>query len=126
MGKTDAGCQTKFSAVFTELRGNILGGRYAEGKFPSERALMKRFGVSRTLVRQVIARLKVEGLLASRQGQGTFIPQNAMRMNERLGFIIPGVGREEIFFAYLQEDDRLLGKQGLHPDLRRSRGGFAA
>ena len=97
MGKTDAGCQTKFSAVFTELRGNILGGRYAEGKFPSERALMKRFSVSRTLVRQVIARLKVEGLLASRQGQGTFIPQNAMRMNERLGFIIPGVGREEIF-----------------------------
>lgn len=97
MGKTDAGNQTKFSAVFAELRGNILGGRYAEGKFPSERALMKRFGVSRTLVRQVIARLKVEGLLASRQGQGTFIPQNAKRMNERLGFIIPGVGREEIF-----------------------------
>ena len=97
MEKNDAGNHTKFSAVFAELRGNILGGRYAEGKFPSERALMKRFGVSRTLVRQVIARLKVEGLLASRQGQGTFIPQNAKRMNERLGFIIPGVGREEIF-----------------------------
>lgn len=88
---------TKFAAVFSELRQNILGGRYAETKFPSERTLMRRFSVSRTLVRQVIARLKLEGLLASRQGQGTFIPQNAKRMNERLGFIIPGVGREEIF-----------------------------
>ena len=97
MEKDDAGNQTKFSAVFAELRGNILGGRYAACRFPSERTLMRRFGVSRTLMRQVIAGLKVEGLLDSRQGQGTFIPLNAKRMNERLGFIIPGVGHEEIF-----------------------------
>ena len=88
---------TKTSAIFSELRSNIIGGRYAEAAFPSERALMRRFGVSRTLVRQIIAMLKSDGLLASMHGKGTFVPPHAKRMRERIGFIVPGIGREEFF-----------------------------
>ena len=115
MKKTDAVSQTKFSAVFAELRGNILGGHYAEEKFPSERVLMKRFEVSRTLMRQVLARLKVEGLLASRQGHGTFIPTNAKRMSEHLGIIIPGVGREEIFSPICRQMISYSERKGFTP-----------
>ena len=88
---------TKTSAIFAELRKDILGGHYVASKFPSERLLMRRFGVSRMLVRNVLSQLKSDGLLAARQGKGTFVPPHAKRMSERLGFIIPGIGREEFF-----------------------------
>ena len=42
-------------------------------KLPSEAVLIVEFGVSRTVVREAISRLKHEALLASRQGSGVFV-----------------------------------------------------
>jgi len=35
--------------------------------------MMRSFGVSRTVIREAVARLKAEGLVISRQGLGVFV-----------------------------------------------------
>lgn len=42
-------------------------------RLPSELELAKSFGVSRTVVREAIARLRADGLVVSRQGAGVFV-----------------------------------------------------
>lgn len=56
------------------LRSQIDAGYYAPGdKLPTEPALMEKFGVSRTVVREAIAALRADGLVESRQGSGVFV-----------------------------------------------------
>ncbi len=42
-------------------------------RLPTEQQLSERFGVSRTVVREAVSRLKSMGLLVSRQGAGVFV-----------------------------------------------------
>lgn len=42
-------------------------------RLPTEAALVERFGVSRTVVREALSRLKTLGLIESRQGSGAFV-----------------------------------------------------
>lgn len=42
-------------------------------RLPTEMEMARRFGVSRTVVREAVARLKYAGLLASRQGSGVYV-----------------------------------------------------
>ncbi|MGG7564875.1 FadR/GntR family transcriptional regulator [Rhodovulum sp. DZ06] len=57
-----------------ELGGRIRAGEYEVGdKLPSEAALTRSHGVSRTVVREAMASLRAEGLVASRQGAGVFV-----------------------------------------------------
>jgi GntR family transcriptional regulator len=56
------------------LREEIVSGRWAPGeRLASEPDLGKHFSVSRTVVRQALARLEDEGLLHREKGRGTFI-----------------------------------------------------
>ena len=58
------------SALETEIR----AGRLAAGdKLPTEAVLVQQFGVSRTVVREAISRLKSRGLVDSRQGSGMYV-----------------------------------------------------
>jgi DNA-binding FadR family transcriptional regulator len=46
----------------------------AEGaRLPAETVLAQQFGVSRPIVRETLARLREEGLVASRRGSGSFV-----------------------------------------------------
>lgn len=57
-------------AIGLEIRETrLLGG----DKLPTEAALVQQFGVSRTVVREAISRLKSLGLVESRQGSGAFV-----------------------------------------------------
>jgi GntR family transcriptional regulator, transcriptional repressor for pyruvate dehydrogenase complex len=57
-----------------EMRQSILREGLKDGdKLPTEKVLCERYGVSRTVVREAIARLKNEGIIVGRQGAGTFI-----------------------------------------------------
>ncbi|SLN10141.1 HTH-type transcriptional regulator LutR [Roseivivax jejudonensis] len=64
--------------LVAELVG-ALGAEIADGTFrpgdklPSEARLTERFGVSRTVVREAIAGLRADGLVAPRQGAGVFV-----------------------------------------------------
>ena len=42
-------------------------------RLPSEMNMASRFGVSRTVIREAVSRLKSEGLVESRQGSGVFV-----------------------------------------------------
>lgn len=63
---TDRVCQT-----LTQL---IRGKEILPGaRLPSEMTMAARFGVSRTVIREAVSRLKSEGLVESRQGSGVFV-----------------------------------------------------
>ncbi|MDP9153289.1 MAG: FadR family transcriptional regulator [Pseudomonadota bacterium] len=53
------------------------GGFTSTGKLPTEAVLAQEFGVSRTVVREAISRLKNEGMVEPRQGSGVFIVERA-------------------------------------------------
>ncbi|WP_051564468.1 FadR/GntR family transcriptional regulator [Desulfovermiculus halophilus] len=54
-------------------------------RLPSEAKLAMDFGVSRTVIREALARLKYDGILESRQGQGVRISAESDRRSFRLG-----------------------------------------
>jgi len=64
--------------VASALRSQVVGGNYGEAaRLPTESAMSIQFGVSRTVVREAVSRLKSEGLLISRQGSGVFVRTGA-------------------------------------------------
>jgi GntR family transcriptional repressor for pyruvate dehydrogenase complex len=65
-------------AVHRELERSILDGTLGSGeKLPTEHALAEHFAVSRSVVREAVARLKAEGMVEARQGSGTFVAKQA-------------------------------------------------
>ncbi len=73
------------------LVASIRDGQLKPGqRLPTEAALVQRFGVSRTVVREALSRLKTMGLLASRQGSGAFIREHSGPELERLVFTPDG------------------------------------
>lgn len=60
------------------VRGKIVGGALAPGaKLPTEAQMAEEYGVSRTVVREAIARLSADGLVNARQGAGVFVTEEA-------------------------------------------------
>lgn len=56
----------------------ILNGHYAPGYKLNERALAAEFGVSRTPIRDVIARLSSEGLVEQKIRHGAYVKKNSI------------------------------------------------
>ncbi len=75
--------------VINMLSAQIESGTYAPGaKLPSEQELCRQFGVSRTVVREAVASLRLGGRLYSRQGLGVFVSEPDQ---QRLSFAVePG------------------------------------
>lgn len=62
------------TTIKEELLSRIRNGQIKKGeKFPTEHALCKEFGVSRTTVRGALNQLTTEGYLVRQQGRGTFV-----------------------------------------------------
>jgi GntR family transcriptional repressor for pyruvate dehydrogenase complex len=79
MFKKVAVAPTLSDQVAQALLARIESGRLKPGaKLPSEAMLAPEFGVSRTVVREAISRLKHAGLLESRQGSGVFVTIEAV------------------------------------------------
>jgi DNA-binding FadR family transcriptional regulator len=67
------------------LHTRIARGEIAPGsRLPTEQELSAEFGVSRTVVREAISRLKSEGLVETRQGAGAFVRQDRLGMPFRI------------------------------------------
>jgi GntR family transcriptional repressor for pyruvate dehydrogenase complex len=57
-----------------QLSADMQNGSLQSGqKLPTEAAIMARFGVSRTVVREAISKLQAAGLVQTRHGIGTFV-----------------------------------------------------
>ncbi|MFI7008594.1 FadR/GntR family transcriptional regulator [Streptomyces sp. NPDC050145] len=68
------GRKSLVDAVITELRQEITSGHWQVGeKIPSESSLAQTLGVSRLSVREAVRALVHTGLLATRQGDGTYV-----------------------------------------------------
>jgi GntR family transcriptional repressor for pyruvate dehydrogenase complex len=64
--------------VARDLLQKIESGESPPGtKLPTEPELSKQFGVSRTVVREAISRLKNEGMVDSQQGSGVYVSEQS-------------------------------------------------
>jgi GntR family transcriptional regulator, transcriptional repressor for pyruvate dehydrogenase complex len=77
--------------IHDQLLGLIMSEEFSQnGKLPPENELALRFSVSRTIVREALARLRDNGIVVSRQGAGTFVkrrPDRAGLKHSPLGSI---------------------------------------
>jgi len=66
--------QPAYMQVADTLRAEIRSGRIPPGsQLPSYEALMRKYGVSITVVRSAVRELKTEGLVFTHQGKGAFV-----------------------------------------------------
>jgi GntR family transcriptional regulator len=64
---------TRYLQVYTVIAQALAEGSIGAGEaLPSEPALVREYGVSRTTVRRALARLAAEGSIVRRRGSGTF------------------------------------------------------
>lgn len=62
------------------LEEEIVSSRWVPGmRVPSENELCARYGLSRTTIRQALARLEQEGLVSREKGRGTFVSDSRPR-----------------------------------------------
>jgi DNA-binding LacI/PurR family transcriptional regulator len=89
----------KYRQVFETLSHEILSGRYSPGqKFPSEAALVQRFGTSRITVGRALRELSQRGLVERVAGSGTYVGRGHVSAGSMLfGLLIPDLGTSEIF-----------------------------
>src|SRR5258708_31540642 len=91
--------KTKYQRIFEQLSRDLMSGRYRPGqKFPSEAALVRRFGASRITVGHALRELQQRGFVDRVAGSGTYVRSVAHRPEELLfGLIIPDLAATEIF-----------------------------
>jgi GntR family transcriptional repressor for pyruvate dehydrogenase complex len=66
------GGRTLSDTVYEQVYERISSGEWPEGtRLPTEVEMADQFGVSRTVVREALLRLRIDGLVASKQGAGT-------------------------------------------------------
>jgi GntR family transcriptional regulator, transcriptional repressor for pyruvate dehydrogenase complex len=71
--------------ITSMLRADIVNGKYEPGvQLPAVKDLGAAFGVSVTVVREALSRLKSDGLVASHQGKGVFVEDDAKARPFRL------------------------------------------
>lgn len=64
--------------VFSRLEARILSGEWAPGdRLPTQKDLAGHEAVSRTVVREAVARLEAQGMATARQGAGVFVTDDA-------------------------------------------------
>ena len=68
------------AALFQKVQGNEFEG----SRLPSEQAMAEGFGVSRTVIREAISRLKAEGLIDTKQGRGAFVRADQLDVPYRI------------------------------------------
>ncbi|HEY9280271.1 MAG TPA: FadR/GntR family transcriptional regulator [Eoetvoesiella sp.] len=87
MQENKPGSERTLSDRLTDiLAREIRSGAYpVNSRLPTEKLMTEEYGVSRTVVREVISRLKSEGLVETRQGSGTVVLDLASSDAFRLG-----------------------------------------
>jgi DNA-binding LacI/PurR family transcriptional regulator len=90
----------KHKKLSDTLERDILSGKYVSGqRFPSEAALVTRFGVSRITVGRAVRELQRRGLVERRAGSGTYVRGSGPGASGGFvfGLLIPNLGETEIF-----------------------------
>ncbi|SEE70513.1 transcriptional regulator, GntR family [Paraburkholderia caballeronis] len=60
--------------IYSDILNRIIEGEYKEGaRLPTEHALAEQFATSRPTVREALAQLRADGIIATRHGSGTTV-----------------------------------------------------
>src|SRR6516225_772512 len=60
--------------IYSDILSRIIEGEYKEGeRLPTEHMLAERFATSRPTVREALAQLRADGIIATRHGSGTTV-----------------------------------------------------
>lgn len=60
--------------IYSDILNRIIEGEYKEGeRLPTEHTLAERFATSRPTVREALAQLRADGIIATRHGSGTTV-----------------------------------------------------
>jgi GntR family transcriptional regulator, transcriptional repressor for pyruvate dehydrogenase complex len=78
------GNKTLADQVTESLTSKILAKTFTDSQLPSEQAMAEGFGVSRTVIREAVSRLKAEGLIDTRQGRGAFVRNDRLDVPFRI------------------------------------------
>ena len=88
--------ESKRKQIVETLTREILDGKFSRSRsFPSERALVARFKVSRPTARQALQELCSAGFVCRRHGSGTFVTR--LGGSRRIGLILSGMTYSEYF-----------------------------
>ncbi len=72
---------TLADSVYEQILSDIVDGVLPENaRLPAEGALAERFGVSRPVVREALARLRDDGIVVSRRGSGSYVTARPSRV----------------------------------------------
>ncbi|MCG8444941.1 MAG: FadR family transcriptional regulator [Hyphomicrobiales bacterium] len=64
--------------VYDAILGGVVDGEFPVGsRLPSESALCEDHGASRPIIREVLARLRAQGIIESRKGSGSYVLRRA-------------------------------------------------
>ncbi len=79
----EKGAEARLSnAVYEQIFTLIVSGEFPlNARLPAEAELARRFGASRPVIREALARLRDDGVIVSRQGSGSYVrrrPDNAV------------------------------------------------
>lgn len=89
-----------YREIADRIRDRISTGHYPDGKIPSERALIKHYGVSRATATKALAALESEGLIVRRRGAGAFLkPQKPADERSFVSTLIADMDVREFFSA---------------------------
>ena len=101
--------KAKYKVVVETLRNEILSGKWTShhSRFPSERALMRRFNVSRPTISMALQELHGQGYVLRRQGKGTFLTKTALQASGAIAVVVPSFPRVEIFPVICRELSRI-------------------
>lgn len=74
LGLTKAGEARLSNAVYDQIFALIVSGEFSlNARLPAEAELARRFGASRPVIREALARLRDDGIIVSRQGSGSYV-----------------------------------------------------
>ena len=103
-----------YEQIADRLRQHVSSGE-AGTQLPTEEALMRMFGVSRSTVRKAVQRLVNEAVLVRRQGKGTFVSQPMPKIVHSIDRLAPfmetfrqvgeDIRTELIEFAWIDKPD---------------------
>ncbi|MBP0444810.1 FadR family transcriptional regulator [Roseomonas sp. SSH11] len=96
--------------LYGQILEQIVSGTYKEGdKLPSESQICQAFQVSRPTVREALMRLHADGLVATRQGSGTFVQKRPSGHLTRLAPVSDIAGILRCMEVRMALEDRAAG-----------------
>jgi GntR family transcriptional regulator, transcriptional repressor for pyruvate dehydrogenase complex len=120
---TVADGQTLTDAVYEAVITDISEGLWPVGaKLPTEAALCERFGVSRPVIREALSRLRVDGLVQSRKGSGSYVlrqPDRDVIQQASVGSLLDLQKAFEFRTCIEQEAAYLAALRGTDEDITR-------